>query len=53
MPNPVTNQTSDPSREDIFSKICDLLKPYNPQKREIKTDQRYCLGFGSGLGRRL
>lgn len=26
---------SNPTREQIFGKICDLLKPYNPKKREI------------------
>ncbi len=36
MPNSIPDPTSDPSREDIYAKICELLKPYNPQKREIK-----------------
>jgi len=26
---------SHPTREQIFDKICELLKPYNPQKRTI------------------
>ena len=25
-----------PTRENIFDKICELLKPYNPEKRPIK-----------------
>lgn len=27
---------SQPSREEIFDKICELLKPYNPENRPIK-----------------
>lgn len=27
---------SHPSREEIFDKICELLKPYNPENRPIK-----------------
>jgi len=26
---------SEPTREQIFDKICELLKPYNPQNRQI------------------
>lgn len=26
-----------PSRDDIFNKICELLKPYNPENRPITT----------------
>ncbi len=27
---------TDPTREDIYDKICELLKPYNPKNRAIK-----------------
>ncbi|RKQ71559.1 acyl carrier protein [Litorimonas taeanensis] len=27
--------STSPSRDEIFDKICELLKPYNPQNREI------------------
>jgi len=27
---------STPTREEIFDKICELLKPYNPENRPIK-----------------
>ncbi len=27
---------SEPSRDEIYEKICELLKPYNPQNRPIK-----------------
>jgi len=26
---------SSPSHEEIFAKVCELLKPYNPQNRPI------------------
>jgi len=27
---------SEPSREEIYDKICELLKPYNPKNRKIE-----------------
>ena len=27
---------SEPSRDEIYDKICELLKPYNPKNRPIK-----------------
>ena len=27
---------SEPSREEIYDKICELLKPYNPKNRPIE-----------------
>jgi acyl carrier protein len=30
--------SSSPTHDEIFEKVCELLKPYNPQNRPIKRE---------------